>query len=51
MALGLDDSKEVSTADIRKELFEGENIVTGKTDHGLSEVVNKDNNGDDESKE
>ena len=59
MALGLNDgdndngSTEVSTADIRKELFEGDNIVTGKTDHGLSEVVNKNNNGDndDESKE
>ena len=59
MALGLNDgdndngSTEVSTADIRKELFEGDNIVTGKTDHGLSEVVNKNNNddNDDESKE
>lgn len=59
MALGLNGgdndngSTEVSTADIRKELFEGDNIVTGKTDHGLSEVVNKNNNGDndDESKE
>ena len=59
MALGLNGgdndngTTEVSTADIRKELFEGDNIVTGKTDHGLSEVVNKNNNGDndDESKE
>jgi len=46
-------STEVSTTDIRKELFEGDNIVTGKTDYGLSEVVNKNNNdnNDDESKE
>jgi hypothetical protein len=26
--------------DIRKEMFEGDNIVTTQTDHGLSQVVN-----------
>jgi hypothetical protein len=29
----------ISTADIRKELFEGENIITGKTDNGQSELI------------
>jgi len=29
----------ISSADIRKELFEGENIITGKTDNGQSELV------------
>lgn len=29
----------ISTADLRKELFEGENIVTGETDHGQSLLV------------
>ena len=29
----------VSSANIRMELFEGENIVTGKTDHGQSKLV------------
>jgi len=34
----------VATADIRKELFEGDNIVTSKnTDHGLKELLNKQN--------
>lgn len=31
-------NEEMTSADIRKELFEGENIVVGKTDHGLSGV-------------
>ena len=32
----------VATADIRKELFEGDNIVLEKDgDHGLSELTNK----------
>ena len=30
---------EISTADIRNELFEGENIVVGKTDNGQSALV------------
>lgn len=29
----------ISVADIRNELFEGENIVTGETDHGQSELI------------
>jgi dsDNA-specific endonuclease/ATPase MutS2 len=33
------DQMEVSTADIRKELFEGDNIVVGKTDNGRSELI------------
>jgi ribosomal protein L18 len=32
-------SDEISAADIRLELFEGENIVIGKTDNGRSELV------------
>jgi hypothetical protein len=28
-----------SMDEIKKELFEGDNIVTGKTDHGLSELT------------
>jgi len=30
---------EISVADIRNELFEGDNIVTGKTDYGQSKLV------------
>ena len=33
----VDDS--ISVADIRNELFEGDNIVTGDTDHGQSELI------------
>ena len=33
------DQDEVSAADIRKELFEGENIVVGDTDHGQSKLI------------
>jgi hypothetical protein len=32
----LKDNNTISAADIRKELFEGENIITGDTDHGQS---------------
>lgn len=35
----LTNSDEISVADIRSELFEGENIVVGKTDNGRSELV------------
>lgn len=31
--------EEISAADIRKELFEGDNIVIGKTDSGQSELI------------
>jgi hypothetical protein len=38
--ISVKDMKEVSVADLRKELFEGENIVTDKkSDHGLSRVA------------
>ena len=33
------DQEEISSADIRKELFEGDNIVIGKTDNGQSELI------------
>jgi hypothetical protein len=35
----LKEQDNISTADICKELFEGENIVVGKTDYGQSELV------------
>ena len=35
----LKEQESISAADIRMELFEGENIVTGKTDYGQSELV------------
>jgi hypothetical protein len=38
--ISVKDMKEVSVADLRKELFEGENIVTDKkSDHGLSRIA------------
>lgn len=35
----LQQSEEISVGDIRSELFDGENIVTGQTDYGCSELV------------
>ena len=35
----LDEQENISTADICKELFEGENIVVGKSDYGQSQLV------------
>jgi hypothetical protein len=35
----LQQSEEISVGDIRSELFDGENIVTGQTDYGRSELV------------
>jgi hypothetical protein len=35
----LKDQESISAADIRAELFEGENIVVGKTDNGQSELI------------
>lgn len=32
-------NENISVADIRSELFEGNNIVTGETDHGRSELI------------
>lgn len=45
----LKDNETISSADICKELFEGDNIVVGKTDNGQSELIsgpfaNKKNN-------
>ena len=34
-----EDDTTISAADIRKELFEGDNIVTGKSDYGQSELI------------
>ena len=36
---GLKENENISTADICMELFEGDNIVMGNTDHGQSELV------------
>jgi hypothetical protein len=36
---GLKEKENISSADISMELFEGENIVVGKTDYGQSELV------------
>ena len=33
------EDEEVTSADIRDELFEGDNIITGKTDNGQSELL------------
>jgi hypothetical protein len=33
------DNEAISAADIRSELFDGENIVVGKTDNGQSELI------------
>jgi hypothetical protein len=33
------ENESITAADIRAELFEGENIVVGKTDYGQSELV------------
>ena len=31
-------SESISVADIRSELFDGENVITGKTDYGQSQL-------------
>jgi hypothetical protein len=36
---GLKEKENISSADICSELFEGENIVVGKTDYGQSELI------------
>ena len=36
------ENQEISTADVRKELFEGNNILTGKSDHGGNPFSKKD---------
>ena len=33
-------NEDISVADIRKELFEGDNVVIGDSDHGLSNLDN-----------
>ena len=37
--ISLNEKEEISVDDIRSELFEGENIVVGKTDNGRSELL------------
>jgi len=44
-------SKEISVSDIRQELFEGDNIVTNNTDHGLSNITHIVNNKDESKME
>jgi len=34
-----EESESITAADIRAELFEGDNIVVGKTDYGQSELI------------
>ena len=36
---GTDGDNTISAADIRAELFDGDNIVVGKTDNGQSELI------------
>lgn len=36
---GNENDKDISVADIRAELFEGENVVMGKSDYGQSELI------------
>jgi hypothetical protein len=35
----LKEKENISSADIQMELFEGENIVVGKTDNGQSQLI------------
>jgi len=35
----LQEKEGISVADIRSELFEGDNIIVGKTDYGQSELI------------
>jgi hypothetical protein len=37
--IGVTGEEEITTADLRKQLFEGENIVTGDSDHGQSQLI------------
>ena len=41
---------EISVADIRKELFENDNVVVGNNDHGLSKlgIMKEENQGNEE---
>lgn len=39
LSTGMGGNDSISVADIRSELFEGENIVVGKTDNGKSELI------------
>jgi hypothetical protein len=39
LKMGNGDASDISVADIRNELFEGENIVVGDTDHGQSQLL------------
>ena len=37
--IGDKNGEEISTADIRNELFEGDNVITGKSDNGQSQLL------------
>ena len=37
--MGLKEKENISSADIQMELFEGENIIVGKTDNGQSQLI------------
>jgi hypothetical protein len=39
LKMGNGDASDISVADIRSELFEGENIIIGDTDHGQSQLL------------
>ena len=39
LTFGSTSGEAISVADIRSELFEGENIIIGETDHGQSELL------------
>ena len=39
LRFGKETNEVISAADIRNELFEGDNIVVGKTDNGQSELI------------
>ena len=47
LLFGEDKEGDVSTADLRKELFDGENVIVGRdknSDHGLSEILERQKN-------
>lgn len=47
LLFGENEEGDVSTADLRKELFDGENVIVGRdknSDHGLSEILERQKN-------
>ena len=59
IGIGDAENNESSVSDIRKELFESDNVVIGDSDHGLSKLINRpvetielgDNNNENNSEE